>query len=126
MRVGIVSLVAGFVLIPLTQTTPQLAIAILLIPVGMALVFPANTSLVSRLAPKGETGQTLGVQQAFGGVSRLIGPLWAGVVFQYIDFRAPFWLCALLAVLAGLLAATLRLDSAPELAPQESVEAEAS
>lgn len=126
MRVGIVSLLAGFVLIPLTQTVPQLAIAILLIPVGMALVFPANTSLVSRLAPKRETGQTLGVQQAFGGLSRLIGPLWAGAVFQYIDLRAPFWLCASLAALAGLLAATLSLDSESEGVAPESIEAEAS
>ena len=110
MQVGIVVLAVGFSTIPLTANIPQLALAAAMIPIGTALLFPATTSLVSGRAPAGQTGQVLGVQQAFGGISRLVGPLWAGAVFQYVGIRAPFWLCALLMSLAWVLASSLRLE----------------
>ena len=119
MQVGIVALLVGFATIPLTTSVAQLALASSLIPIGTALLFPATTSLVSGRAPSGETGQALGVQQAFGGVARLIGPLWAGLVFQYVGIRAPFWLCAVLMGLVWLVAAALRLDDDEPAAGQD-------
>lgn len=116
MRSGVVALALGFVLIPLTATIPQLALASLFIPVGTALLFPATTSLVSGCVPRKETGQVLGVQQSFGGLSRLIGPLWAGIVFQYVGILAPFWICAALMAAVLLFALTLELDE-PEDEP---------
>jgi multidrug resistance protein len=131
MRVGIGALTVGYVLMPLTITLPQLALASILIPIGTALLFPATTSLVSRFAPANEIGQTMGVQQAFGGFSRLVGPLWAGAAFQYVGIAAPFWLSAVLMVAIGLFALSLRSSngtgkSAPdpvEELPVETVEA---
>jgi MFS family permease len=117
MRVGILALIVGFATIPLTTSIPGLALAAAMIPVGTALLFPATTSLVSAQAPDGETGQVLGVQQAFGGVSRLVGPLWAGVVFQFVGIRAPFWLCAALMGLVWVLARLLELDDREPEAP---------
>lgn len=130
MRFGIVALSLGFVLIPLTHTIPQLAAASLFIPVGTALLFPATTSLVSGCAPRKETGQVLGVQQSFGGLSRLVGPLWAGVVFEYVGILSPFWICGALMGAVLLFALSLDLDE-PEETPRtasgepvgESVEA---
>jgi len=107
MRVGIGCLAVGYLLMPLTASVTQLALVVLLLPIGTALLFPATTSLVSRHAPAAEVGQTMGVQQAFGGASRLIGPLWAGLAFQYIGVAAPFWLAALLMVAVGLFAVSL-------------------
>jgi len=127
MRVGIVSLAVGYVLMPLTATLLQLALVAILIPIGTALLFPATTSLVSRHAPPAEIGQTMGVQQAFGGFSRLVGPLWAGLAFQYVGIASPFWLSALLMVAVGLFALSLRPVGGPgdptaEVVP-ETVEA---
>ena len=122
MRTGIVALFLGFILLPQTSSIPELAVTMLLIPVGMALVFPANTSLVSKQAPEGETGQTLGVQQAFGGISRLLGPLWAGAVFQYVGITAPFYVCAALALVVLSLAMTLRIEETPSSGGVEAVE----
>ncbi len=113
MRVGIVSLAVGYVLMPLTATLLQLALVAILIPIGTALLFPATTSLVSRHAPPAEIGQTMGVQQAFGGFSRLVGPLWAGLAFQYVGIASPFWLSALLMVAVGLFALSLRPVGGP-------------
>lgn len=107
MKVGILAMALGFVVIPLTTSIAQLALAAILMPIGTALLFPATTSLVSTRAPEDETGQTLGVQQAFGGVSRLVGPLWAGVIFQYVGIRAPFWVSAGLMAAVGLFVLSL-------------------
>jgi MFS family permease len=48
------------------------------------------------------------VQQSFGGVARMLGPLWAGLVFQKVGIRYPFWLAAVL--MLGVSVLTRRLD----------------
>jgi multidrug resistance protein len=84
-----------------------LALVVLLVPIGTALLFPSTTALVSRCAPRSETGQVMGVQQAFGGVSRLLGPIWSTALFG-LDVRYPFWLAALLMMGGGFLTTRLR------------------
>ncbi|RMH18110.1 MAG: MFS transporter [Acidobacteria bacterium] len=118
LRAGGLLLAAGMVLAPFAATPAAFLLAIVLVPAGTALLFPSTTSLVSRLAPSGELGQTLGVQQAFGGTSRLLGPIWAGAVFQHAGPQATFWLAGGV-VLAAVLAA-LRLH--PGEAPRREVE----
>jgi predicted MFS family arabinose efflux permease len=44
----------------------------------------------------------MGVQQTFGGVARVIGPLWAGWSYDHLGMGVPFWTCAAL-VLGTLL-----------------------
>jgi hypothetical protein len=39
----------------------------------------------------------MGVQQAYGGVARLLGPIGAGAAFQYLGVGSPFWISAALA-----------------------------
>jgi MFS family permease len=97
MRVGLLSLGLGFLAQPLAPHLTLYAAALFLIPVGTALLFPATTSLVSRYSERHELGATMGVQQAYGGVARLAGPLWAGAAFEYLGTGAPFFLSAALA-----------------------------
>jgi MFS family permease len=63
MRVGALALGLGLALTPTANGFAGLAVVILLVPIGTALLFPATTSLVSRLSARRETGQNLGVQQ---------------------------------------------------------------
>lgn len=114
MRLGILALALGFALMPLAPGIPVFAVVVVLIPVGTALLFPSTTSLVSRVAERGEVGQTMGVQQAFGGVARMVGPMWAGAAFQHLSPASPFWISAALA--AGLWLFATRLKRTPELA----------
>ena len=111
MKLGLVSLAAGFALQPLTNSLWTYGAAILLIPIGTALLFPATTSLVTRYAERHELGATMGVQQAYGGVARLIGPLWAGAAFQLLGVGAPFWISSALA--AATLLYALGLEPPP-------------
>lgn len=124
MRLGTLSLVAGMAVLPIPAFLPismaarfaALAVIILLMPVGTALLFPSTTALVSRRAPRGETGQLMGVQQAFGGVSRLVGPIWSTALFGW-EVAAPFWVASVL-MLAGRFL-TLRIEREAAAEPEE-------
>ncbi len=113
MRAGLVSLAIGFAAQSAAHHLAVFALSILFIPIGTALLFPATTSLVSRYAERHELGVTMGVQQAFGGVARLLGPAWAGAAFQAWGPGAPFQISAVLAVLTLVYA--LGLEPPPKV-----------
>ncbi len=108
LRLGALVLGCGMALAPFAASPVQFLPAILLVPAGTAMLFPSTTSLISRFADAGHVGQTLGVQQAFSGLSRLLGPVWAGVVFQQIGESVPFWLAGALVLLTALFSLRLR------------------
>lgn len=114
-RLGAVALVIGLAGVPLPTNLTGLALMVLFVPVGTALLFPATTALVSRRTLRRETGQILGVQQSFGSVSRMVGPLGSGLVFQEVGIRYPFWLAAVLMLGVSLL--TLRQPRSEKPAP---------
>ncbi len=114
MKLGAVALAVGLAAIPFAPSIPVLAVAVLFVPVGTALLFPATTALVSRTAPEGETGQVMGVQQAFGGVARMLGPIWAGKAFDVLGPQAPFWMAA--ALMLGVSGLTRRVEE-PQKSP---------
>ena len=121
LKMGLVALALGFALQPLAPSIPVFACVVLFIPVGTALLFPATTSLVTRFASRTDLGATMGVQQTFGGVARLLGPLWAGAAFQYWGSGAPFWIAAVLTagtlVFANGLRAVEPVSAAPSPEP---------
>ncbi len=120
LRIGALLLALGMLLVPATVTPAQFLMAAILVPAGTALLFPSTTSLVSRYADPREVGQTLGVQQAFGGMSRLLGPIWGGAVFQYLGHAAPFWLGGGLVFLTALFALRLHPGEARRETPRPS------
>lgn len=95
-RLGIVLLAAGLATIPLTQSYFPLALAVALVPLGTAFTFPCITSLLSRIIERHERGLYMGVQQTFGGVARVVGPLWAGWAYDHLGVGVPFWTGAVL------------------------------
>jgi len=112
-RLGALSLVLGLAGIPFTGgSLPLLGLIVLFVPVGTALLFPATTSQVSRLSARSEVGQALGVQQSFGGVSRMVGPLWSGFAYQK-NFHYPFWMAAALMMSVSFLTLRMRGEERP-------------
>jgi MFS family permease len=97
-RLGALFLVLGLAGIPLPAMLDLshgariglFALVALLVPVGTALLFPATTALLSHNTSRDEMGQMMGVQQSFGSVARLIGPVVAGAIYE-INPRYPFW-----------------------------------
>lgn len=115
LRLGTLSLALGLAAVPFARSLWAFGLLVMLVPIGTALLFPATTSLVSRRARRREVGQTLGVQQTFGGIARGVGPAWAGLAFQHLGIASPFWVAAALVGLVGLLA--LRVTPEERTAP---------
>jgi MFS family permease len=109
MRIGAFLLVLGLALYPLPPTIWLAGLVIPLVPMGTALLFPSVTALSSGRSDPKEVGQTMGVQQAFGGMARVLGPMWSTPVFQLFGRGAPFEIAALL--MSGVLLMALQVPN---------------
>lgn len=103
MRLGAFSLALGIFLMPLAGNLLVLALVMSFMPIGTACLFPSISALVTHCVPQHEFGQTLGVQQAFGGMSRVIGPIWATAVFQGLGEHVPFFVASAVVLFVVLL-----------------------
>ena len=95
-RVGLALLATGLATLPLARGYGTLAIAVALIPLGTAFTFPCVTSMLSRVISSRERGLYMGVQQTFGGLSRVIIPLWAGFSYDHFGKAVPLFTSAAL------------------------------
>jgi MFS family permease len=93
-RVGLVLLTAGVLGMPLARNLGMLAVAVALIPLGTAFTFPCVTALLSRVISPRERGLYMGMQQTYGGVTRIIAPLFFGWAFDKIAVSAPYFFSA--------------------------------
>ena len=96
-RLGLLLLAAGVVGMPLSQNLWMLAIAVALIPLGTAFTFPCVTALLSRVVSHRERGLYMGMQQTYGGVARIIAPLFYGWAFDRLGDRPYFFSAAFIA-----------------------------
>jgi MFS family permease len=102
-RIGLVLLATGLAGMPFARGYVLLALTIALIPLGTAFTFPCVTSLLSRVISSSERGLYMGVQQTFGGLSRVIVPLWAGYSYDHFGHPIPFLTSSTLVLLTLLL-----------------------
>ena len=90
-RLGLVLLAAGVVGMPLSGNLWMLALAVALIPLGTAFTFPCVTALLSRVTKPRERGLYMGMQQTYGGVARIIAPLFFGWSFDTLGVSSPYY-----------------------------------
>jgi MFS family permease len=93
-RIGLVLLALGLATLPFAPTVWWLALPVALWPIGTAFTFPCVTALLSRVIAPGERGLYMGVQQTFGGLSRVVFPLVLGFAFDHFGRGSPFWISA--------------------------------
>lgn len=111
MQLGTLLLLAGFILVPLAPTLPLFIAAQILLPLGTALLFPANSALVSHRAHHDEIGLTLGVQQTYRGLAAIVGPVYAGGAYAALGQHVPFYISAVIIVLVFFLTLRIREDA---------------
>jgi len=102
-RLGLILLASGVVGMPLSRNLPMLAVAVAFIPLGTAFTFPCVTALLSRVINQRDRGLYMGMQQTYGGVARIIAPLFFGWAFDRIGVSAPYFFSA------GFILATISL-----------------
>ncbi len=98
-RLGMSLLACGLGGMPFAPNIPMLALAVALVPLGTAFTFPCVTGLLSRVVPSHERGLYMGVQQTFGGIARVAGPLYFGWAYDQLGQRVPFVTAAVVVLL---------------------------
>lgn len=119
LRLGAAVFALGLALYPVPDQVWVMAFVLALVPIGQALLFPATTALATHRADPQELGQTMGVQHAFGGMARVVSPIWATWLFQFAGPSYPFLAAAAIMLVVLLLALRVPLggaEPAPALA----------
>ena len=115
-RLGLVLLAAGLALIAAVHSYLTLLVSLTLMPLGTAFVFPCVTAMLSRVVPSRNRGLYMGVQHTFGGVSRVLFPLAAGIAMDHLGLGFPFVIAGML-VLSTLLLTTSMEEYAASRVP---------
>ncbi len=110
-RAGILALTGGLTFVGLGETLLPIAIGFTLMPIGTACLFPSITALLSEAVRRSQRGYYLGVQQTFGGVTRVMFPILAGAAMDSVGIGTPFVLAGMLVLLSLPLTAGFRASS---------------
>lgn len=124
-RLGLVLLASGVVGMPLARNLWMLGIAVALIPLGTAFTFPCVTALLSRVISPLERGLYMGMQQTYGGVARIIAPLFFGWSFDRLGVSSPYFFSSAFIVATiflgfGLDKYARHEEPKPQIPPEES------
>jgi DHA1 family tetracycline resistance protein-like MFS transporter len=104
---------AGLLGLAFAMSLANVLVVSALLAVGMGLLNPSVSSLVSRVAGAGERGGIMGVSQSASSLARIVGPAVAGGVFTGWGRNAPYYLGAV--IMLAVVAMALRL---PRQAPE--------
>ena len=110
-RWGVILLGSGLIGIAFSRNYAMLALAVGLLPLGTAFTFPCVTAMLSRVVSSAERGLYMGVQQTFGGITRVAFPVLFGLAFDHIGKASPFMISATLVIATLLLGRDLELYS---------------
>ena len=88
--------------------------ALALLSIGSGLTRPPLFGMLSILTPEHEQGATLGVAQSAGSLARILGPIFAGGLFEFHP-TWPYVACAVIALVTGIIAAKKLMKSMPAL-----------
>jgi MFS family permease len=102
--VGPLFLGLSFMIIGLAGNWAIVIAGCALMPFGFGLNNPALQGLLSRAAPMEHQGAYLGLNQSLGSLARVVGPIMAGLLFQFGNAGLPFLAGAGTLFLATLIA----------------------
>ena len=100
---GLLLNAVGLALLTTVHSFVTLAPALLLLTVGQGLASPTLSSTLAGRVGADRRGGVLGLQQAAGGLARVVGPIAGGYAFAHIGVPAPYAVGGLLMVAAALL-----------------------
>jgi len=99
---GLASIALGLLILPAAGDLALLLASVTFLALGMGAMQPSLNSLISRRAGAEEQGEVMGVAQSVASLSRVLGPLLAGLLFAGFGRDSPF-LCGMVLVVAAAL-----------------------
>ncbi len=95
----------GFAAMALAPSVPWQYGAVAFYSVGAAFIMPTMTGLVSHQVDARTQGAILGVLHSGASLMRVVGPAYAGWVYDHLAWPAPYWTGAGMLVVAGVVVA---------------------
>jgi MFS transporter, DHA1 family, tetracycline resistance protein len=117
---GLVMIAFGLLVLPFARELTVLIVALTGLALGMGAMQPSLNSLISRRAGVEEQGEIMGLVQAVGSLSRVLGPLIAGSLFAALGRDSPFLFGAALVVAALIIGWRLPRSLMNPMAPGAS------
>ncbi|MEO7297706.1 MAG: MFS transporter [Verrucomicrobiota bacterium] len=104
----------GIGAMPYSKTWAVLLIGLGIFAIGSSLTRPPVFGMISNLTLRTEQGATMGVAQSIGSVARIIGPIFAGALYDKHP-ALPYVTCAIVLLMTGIFAS--QYLQRPDLAP---------
>ncbi len=102
---GAVALALGMLLIPLSDSLTTLLVAMVIVAYGFSVINPAMTSLISLQVGPEEQGGIMGVTRSATTMARVLGPVWAGMLFAVIGIDWPYFAGTAVMIVVAIIAA---------------------
>lgn len=112
-RLGLLILGVGLALVAAIRSYSMVIVSFTLMPVGTAFLFPSVTAMLSRVVPRSRRGLYMGVQQSFGGVSKVAFPVATGIAMDHLGLGVPFVVAGFLVVATLLLTTSIDQHGLP-------------
>lgn len=96
---GLVLLVPGLAILAYAQTSLIMYLGLFFLSIGSAMTIPTLTSLVSLFTAKDEQGENLGIFRSLGALGRVIGPIFAAVLYWKYSSQTPYLIGAFLLII---------------------------
>ncbi len=84
--------------------------------IGAALMMPTTMAIVSFVFPEEQRGRALGIMAGASAFFAALGPVLGGLITQFVDWRAVFWINVPLAIITAL----LTIGNTPTIEPATS------
>ncbi len=103
---GLALMTGGLLVLAFSSALWMVYAAVATTAIGSGMATPTLTGAVSRSVSALEQGTILGASQAFTSLTRIFGPLWAGLAFDHAGPGAPYWTSAVVVFAAMVMIAT--------------------
>jgi MFS transporter, DHA1 family, multidrug resistance protein len=109
-RVSLIASAVGFFILTQVNSLPAVIAAVCFFVISNAMLNPANSSLISKRTAERQ-GLVMGLNNSYQSLGRIIGPVWAGLVYD-INLNFPYWSGAVV-MLVGFALSLLLLSRKP-------------
>ncbi|MFP5385719.1 MAG: ferrochelatase [Bacteriovoracia bacterium] len=109
---GLIAIIPGLILLAYAQAGWMLYGGLFFLAVGSAMIIPCLTSLVSFYTPAHMQGQSLGIFRSLGALGRVLGPVYAALVYWRFGSVNAYLIGAGLIILPAILVKLLPTPNA--------------
>lgn len=111
---GLISIAPGLIILAYAQAPWMLYAGLFFLSIGSAMTIPCLTSLISFYSPRHMQGQSLGIFRSLGSLGRVLGPIYASLVYWRFGSITAYLTGAVLVFFPALIVSKL-----PEISKSE-------